>query len=648
MYDTRDINFTADNMVRMISAVIDNRLENLSYDTTIKGVIISKHAFGDRKTPAKIRYKVRDNGGVVYLCKDDVNIYEENDKVYIHLPAGDPDNNVKLIVGKVANDNSRGQTKIDIEEQDPIPLDYLTPTYIIKSSANEDIVISDITKITTIPISFGNLIKDFITYCHNGVKGLELKASFMNNFTFPVGKKSTTFSYGVQLIFTCKENSVFKDKIIQFDSRDMLGSPYNFIVPVEQTFQVNFDDYAINPLTIENIQGQLYINGRIFEEGSLTLHTLSLRGIEQILEDEPTRVFVEVSDTQIKIPKVWTIGAKADIKANGYSWGTQYFSQTAEFKEIVNSLAEMPIYMINPIGRVTNVKCSAESSLGSKFTTIIPIVKSDNWYELFIAGEGPSLTAIVRKFDYTGPGDNLADIKNPEGNDILTNWQFDWFYKGKKISRDKSSGSFDSSRPWICYLNSTFIFEDDTQEEYNSKEDLYCVAYVIDSQSGFSSAAIEAKYIQDATTVWKVEYAAGESTAPAEGWSEDPNVTVAAGQYKWTRTIYSNGTIAYTSAYQGTNGVSPIIVQIESSTGDLYINNNINAVLTAKVIQGTTDITDQLDPDGFLWKKFDINGDQDTGFSQRGYFIEITSSDIIKKATFICDVEIKYKEKKEN
>lgn len=56
-------------------------------------------------------------------------------------------------------------------------------------------------------------------------------------------------------------------------------------------------------------------------------------------------------------------------------------------------------------------------------------------------------------------------------------------------------------------------------------------------------------------TVSSIKYQQGSSatTAPTGTWSENP-VSVSAGEYLWTKTTYSDNTVAYTVARQGSNG----------------------------------------------------------------------------------------------
>lgn len=85
-------------------------------------------------------------------------------------------------------------------------------------------------------------------------------------------------------------------------------------------------------------------------------------------------------------------------------------------------------------------------------------------------------------------------------------------------------------------------------------------------------------------------------------------------------------------------GESAISVVIESSTGNIFKNRNITAVLTCKVYEGSEDITDTVET--FKWIKKDRNGivDEEWTRTLAGNTIQITSEDVINKAIFECEV----------
>lgn len=85
-------------------------------------------------------------------------------------------------------------------------------------------------------------------------------------------------------------------------------------------------------------------------------------------------------------------------------------------------------------------------------------------------------------------------------------------------------------------------------------------------------------------------------------------------------------------------GEATITVEIQSSSGVLFKNRNINSVLTAKVWKGGEDITDRAT--SFKWTRKDQYGNPDPSWTRilAGSSITITSDDVLNKSIFECEV----------
>ena len=82
---------------------------------------------------------------------------------------------------------------------------------------------------------------------------------------------------------------------------------------------------------------------------------------------------------------------------------------------------------------------------------------------------------------------------------------------------------------------------------------------------------------------------------------------------------------------------SPIIVNIDSSAGNIFNTRGLNTILTCTVIQGDKDITDTVT--NFHWIKYDKNGIEDTGWSRENTrIITLSTADVQSKAIFKCEV----------
>ena len=81
---------------------------------------------------------------------------------------------------------------------------------------------------------------------------------------------------------------------------------------------------------------------------------------------------------------------------------------------------------------------------------------------------------------------------------------------------------------------------------------------------------------------------------------------------------------------------------ITSSNGNIFKNNNIKTTLTASVFSWDQDITDQLDPNQFIWTRVSDDTEADAEWNAKHFggtkSVDITSDDVKIRATFFCDL----------
>ena len=81
---------------------------------------------------------------------------------------------------------------------------------------------------------------------------------------------------------------------------------------------------------------------------------------------------------------------------------------------------------------------------------------------------------------------------------------------------------------------------------------------------------------------------------------------------------------------------------ITSSNGNIFKNNNIKTTLTASVFSWDQDITDQLDPNQFIWTRVSDDAEADAEWNAKHFggtkSVDITSDDVKVRATFFCDL----------
>lgn len=86
-------------------------------------------------------------------------------------------------------------------------------------------------------------------------------------------------------------------------------------------------------------------------------------------------------------------------------------------------------------------------------------------------------------------------------------------------------------------------------------------------------------------------------------------------------------------------GSSPIVVNIESSGGNIFKNKKTNTVLTCTIMQGTRDITSSAST--FHWIKYDANGNVDQSWNPGNVrTVTLRPADVSGKAVFKCEVTL--------
>ena len=81
---------------------------------------------------------------------------------------------------------------------------------------------------------------------------------------------------------------------------------------------------------------------------------------------------------------------------------------------------------------------------------------------------------------------------------------------------------------------------------------------------------------------------------------------------------------------------------ITSSNGNIFKNNNIRTTLSAVVFSWDTNVTDQLDPNQFIWTRVSDDPVADAAWNSAHFggtrTVEITRDDVSVRATFFCDL----------
>lgn len=112
---------------------------------------------------------------------------------------------------------------------------------------------------------------------------------------------------------------------------------------------------------------------------------------------------------------------------------------------------------------------------------------------------------------------------------------------------------------------------------------------------------------------------------------------------KLGNTVIGGLEVTITDVSDGTDGISPINLVIESSNGYQFKNNVINTTFTAILYQDNKEIDSDSTKFSYVWSKTNSDGTADTAWnlahqsSQKS--ITISNSDVWQRATFDCTAE---------
>ncbi len=95
---------------------------------------------------------------------------------------------------------------------------------------------------------------------------------------------------------------------------------------------------------------------------------------------------------------------------------------------------------------------------------------------------------------------------------------------------------------------------------------------------------------------------------------------------------------------EGMDGESALIVKVTSDRGDTILNGEGERVLTATVYLGSVDITAELPPENFTWRRKSANTVDDALWNSLhagvGNEITVSADDVLRSAVFECEVAV--------
>ena len=236
-----------ESLFQSVDILIDKRLEDLAYDTTVICTIIDST---DKKNG---RYRVTD-GSVSYIAYSDKDSFREGEQVRVNIPKGDFTQK-KFIIGKYSADDNGS------------PITYVSPLdSIVNISGNLTSILGEreygilANGSETKKILWNQRLDpdQFRDLQANGIYNtLIVKADFktlLYNYNYVTG------TYGLRvdlLVRPSPDSTVRMKRTVEFTSKEMFGNPYNFAVfsPQAKTFSV------VSAGIIEGIELSLFQNG---------------------------------------------------------------------------------------------------------------------------------------------------------------------------------------------------------------------------------------------------------------------------------------------------------------------------------------------------------------------------------------------------
>ena len=205
-----------ESILQSVDIIIDKRLEDVAYDSTIICTIIDD---SDKKNG---KYRVSD-GSVTYVAYSDQNNYKKGDQIRMSVPMGDFSQK-KFIIGKYVTDSNTE------------PITYVSPVdTVLNVSGNfaNGITGSILANgsVTEKELWGAALDEKIITFqSKNLYNTIVLSCNFKTDLA---NYQMTSGNYGLRLDFVTRPSLTSEHVIINritLDSSEMFGNPYSFTV----------------------------------------------------------------------------------------------------------------------------------------------------------------------------------------------------------------------------------------------------------------------------------------------------------------------------------------------------------------------------------------------------------------------------------
>ena len=257
------------------------------------------------------------------------------------------------------------------------------------------------------------------------------------------------------------------------------------------------DSAPIAFLSNEHVSFVADSNGNVNNQ---TVYT-SVIGYDGIVKTKPTIGSLDVANAGLAL-----IGMKVEVD-----------------QEATDKLEDEVVLKITVNSKINNNPNNLGSALSNRGDFSIPVTSPAevalqlNWTKVNTGPEGVGINSVQVEYGVS------RDLTQPEGED---NWSPDL--------PEVPEGSYLWTRTIIDYTDP-------------EKEDTVTYTYAKQGQQGTAGSSV---------TISSIQYKADASatTAPSTGWSNGVAATSITAPFLWTKTVFSDGNIAYSVARYGTDG----------------------------------------------------------------------------------------------
>ena len=509
----------ANNIFNAMSILIDKSISKADFDKTYKAQVTevidaSQGLYQVVYENAMYRAYV-DNPEIVYSLGTDV---------YILIPSGEPNAAYKKILGVV-----KDSAQVDIENTISELQNYYKSSPSLKLNTTKTVVAS--AEQQKLKLEFVSTLDPLLSYLKVS-SALKIDGTFTSKYEAPIEnvvRPPKNFEYGIEIAFTLKSQEADKviltEKTITFNSRQMTGTPYSYLAPVEQSIIIDFAEKGINVADITSINSvSFYCSPLTSGNFEVALSNFAIYCINYTkLNDTGNTAIIRYNDDDSLEALLLDRNGIEIIENLTYQWYVDTY--TPDFSAIPDNAQSGKVYsgMEDAISYDSLFKCE------------IAVVKNEvptATYETFAYYY--KLTDYIRAIIEYQDGILKCTLENADTNQVYI---YQWYRNGQKVegateSEYKPAVTTDLTTYYQCVVTEK---QDSTWQEYDD--------IAINAQ-GATFETIKMQYCfwetdTEAPTFEALEE--GVVATPFNSWIEatetQQSILTTPGYYTWTRFV---------------------------------------------------------------------------------------------------------------